>query len=41
MKADDYRALVALKDRVEAFTDGNADFHGVAVQYDFNPASGF
>jgi primosomal protein N' (replication factor Y) len=41
MKADDYRALVALKDRLEAFTDKNTAFRGVAVQYDFNPASGF
>jgi primosomal protein N' (replication factor Y) len=41
MKAGDYRALVALKDRLEAFTDGNTAFSGVAVQYDFNPASGF
>jgi primosomal protein N' (replication factor Y) len=41
MKADDYRALVALKDRLDDFTGKNSLFSEVAVQYDFNPASGF
>jgi primosomal protein N' (replication factor Y) len=41
MKADDYRVLVALKDRLEPFIKENRLFSEVAVQYDFNPASGF
>jgi primosomal protein N' (replication factor Y) len=41
MKADDYRVLVALKDRLEPYIEGNRLFSEVAVQYDFNPASGF
>jgi primosomal protein N' (replication factor Y) len=41
MKADDYRTLVALKDGLEPFIKDNRQFSEVAVQYDFNPASGF
>jgi primosomal protein N' (replication factor Y) len=41
MKADDYRLLIALKDSLESFIRENPMFSEVAVQYDFNPASGF
>jgi primosomal protein N' (replication factor Y) len=41
MKADDYQALVAVKDGLEPFLKEERIFSEVAVQYDFNPASGF
>jgi primosomal protein N' (replication factor Y) len=40
IKAEKYYELVAIKDRVEMFVRDNPAFKNVAVQFDFNPASG-
>jgi primosomal protein N' (replication factor Y) len=40
IKAEKYDRLVAIKDRVETFVRDNPSFKNVAVQFDFNPASG-
>ena len=41
LKAEDYQALVRIKDRIEDRIRDNRDFKDTAVQFDFNPMSGF
>lgn len=41
LKAKDYETLVAVKDALELFMKENRVFYDVAVQFDFNPMSGF
>lgn len=41
MKAEDYGALVQLKDALENYTKGQQACANVTIQFDFNPTSGF
>ena len=41
VKAEDYKDLVCVKDRLEHYVRDNADYKDVTVQFDFNPVNGF
>ena len=41
IKTREYKVLVDLKNKLEAYIRDNNDFKYVNVQFDFNPMSGF
>lgn len=41
LRGAEYQRLVKIKDCIEAFTAGHADYRNTTIQFDFNPMNGF
>lgn len=41
LRGADYQRLVQIKDRIEQFVAGNAEYKNTIIQFDFNPMNGF